>query len=179
MSRLMSREASKDQTTDKVETERTNYFSELERLFGEIDEPLIHTQRPINRVRKMTLKNQFPNNFMFKKNRLHASCDNNLPGALKNEIQQFQSKVEERGYILRRIPTIDILPPDKQKILKERKYRKQVFDSVANHFDTVIANEDMINNYSRTMMNIEHIGTDPKYHTKLKVSGSPLTRRGT
>ena len=41
MSRLMSREASKDETTDKVETERTNYFSDLERLFGEIDEPLI------------------------------------------------------------------------------------------------------------------------------------------
>lgn len=28
------------------------------------------------------------------------------------------------------------------------------------------------------MINIEHIGSDPKYFTKLKISGSPLTRRG-
>ena len=64
----------------------------------------------------MTLKNQFPNNYMFRMNRLHASCENNLPKMLKADIQDFQNKVEGKGYLLRRIPTIDIYPSDKEKV---------------------------------------------------------------
>lgn len=40
---MMSGEVSKDESTEKIETERTNYFSDLGRIFGEIDQPLIQT----------------------------------------------------------------------------------------------------------------------------------------
>ena len=53
---------------------------------------------------------------MFRMNRLHASCENNLPKMLKADIQDFQNKVEGKGYLLRRIPTIDIYPSDKEKV---------------------------------------------------------------
>jgi len=69
---------------------------------------------PPNRVEKMTLKNLYRDRNLQRLNRMHASLNNNLVKKVKTEIDDYVQSLNEQGLILRRIPTIDILPVDKE-----------------------------------------------------------------
>ena len=46
---------------------------------------------------------------------LHASYKNNMLGDLIQDLDDYTKKLKEEGYILRRIPSIDIDPVDRQR----------------------------------------------------------------
>ena len=69
-------------------------------------------------VEKMTLKNVCHNSLMKggtlegKLRRAHASFDNNMPLAVRNDVNTYVQKMRAEGYFLRRMPSVDLLPPD-------------------------------------------------------------------
>ena len=45
--------------------------------------------------------------------RAHASHDNNMPLAVRNDVNAYVQKMKAEGYFLRRMPSVDLLPPDR------------------------------------------------------------------
>ena len=70
-----------------------------------------------NKVMKITSKNIYLHkDFTLKRGKmLHASYKNNMLGDLIQDLDDYTKKLKEEGYILRRIPSIDIDPVDRQR----------------------------------------------------------------
>ncbi len=51
---------------------------------------------------------------------MHGSVDNDLITAVKADIKEYEKNVFAQGYYMRRIPTIDILPIDKEARKRDR-----------------------------------------------------------
>lgn len=80
---------------------------------------------PPNRVEKMTLKNLYRDKHLQKTNRMHASLNNNLTLQVKNEINEYVQEVEAKGYIVRRIPSVELMPHDKEYEIQLANRRKK------------------------------------------------------
>ena len=72
------------------------------------------SERPINRVMKMSLKHVYPNKKLCKINHMHASVDHNLPKQVRKDISDFEARAFKKGFEVKRIPSIDINPVDHQ-----------------------------------------------------------------
>ena len=81
----------------------------------------------------MTYKNLYHNKELRKINRLHASMDCNLPKLVRHDIQNFIDKVTQEGYIFRRIPSVTLLPIDKERIQLDKIKRANIFNIVRAH----------------------------------------------
>ena len=99
-------------------------------FFGGLKENLVVRQkkRPHSakhkRCQKMKPMNLYANHSLQKRNHLHASLDdgnykNNLPDAVRGEIMTLIKNVMRKGYIFRRVPSVDLLPVDKERLKKK------------------------------------------------------------
>ena len=61
---------------------------------------------------------------------MHASLNNNLTMKVRNEINDFVEEVEGQGLIVRRIPSVDLLPEDKEYQIRLNKKRERAFKQV-------------------------------------------------
>ena len=104
-------------------------FSEALRTIYRADCKRSRSARPINRAEKMTLKNIYQNK------RICASFDNNLPRAIRDDVQNFIVNLKREGYIMRRLPSININPKDLQKIRKIKKDKKQALNQLGEYFE--------------------------------------------
>ena len=97
-------------------------FSDALKHIYRMENKKARSERPKNRVEKMTLKD------VYKNKRVNASFDNNLPAAVRQDLQQFVDNLRKEGFVMRRIPTIDIYPKDRQKLRKERIKKKMILN---------------------------------------------------
>lgn len=74
-----------------------------------------HSQKPINRIEKWTLKNIYPNRRMQRIGRMNASLENNLPKAVREDVNDYETKMRAKGFLIRRIPSIDLEIVDKER----------------------------------------------------------------
>lgn len=58
---------------------------------------------------------------------MHASMNNNLSKQVREEINEYVRDVENQGFIVRRVPTVELLPEDKEyEVLLERKRQRAI-----------------------------------------------------
>ena len=66
-------------------------------------------------ISKMTIESLYRNKKLRKVNYFHASHENDLPRFLKEEVNHLVAKMQEKGKKLKRIPSVDLLPRDREK----------------------------------------------------------------
>ena len=94
-------------------------------------------RQPGTRVEKMTLKDVCPNAFIgpgSKLKRAHASFDNNMPLAVRNDVDAYVQKVRAEGYFLRRMPSVDLLPIDLERRRTDKEKKKQALGELNQYF---------------------------------------------
>jgi hypothetical protein len=61
---------------------------------------------------------------------MHASLNNNLTLKVRNEINDFVNNVEDKGYTIRRIPSVELIPLDKEYAVRLARKREKAFKKV-------------------------------------------------
>ena len=64
--------------------------------------------------------------------------DLNLPKLFRNQMKILTDKVTEEGFILKRVPSIDLEPVDKERELRNRKDKVDVFQQVSGYLENKI-----------------------------------------
>ena len=111
------------------------------KLFDGLQETLLEKQRKRphstrrRRCPRMKLMNLYANKQLQKRNHLHASLDDgnyryNLPDVVRGEIMSLISNVVQKGYIFRRVPSVDLLPVDREKVKKKEVKLEGVYKKV-------------------------------------------------
>ena len=77
----------------------------------------------------------YPTKTLQRKNNFHASLDRNLPKLFRKQIKTLTDKVKEEGFILNRVPSIDLEPIDKERELLKQKDKVDVFQQVSGYLD--------------------------------------------
>ena len=67
--------------------------------------------------------------------RIHASHGNNLLGDVKDEVNQYVHDMTIKGFLVRRIPTVDILPTDTQRVRNIEKHKQLQLKKLGKNFD--------------------------------------------
>ena len=89
-----------------------------------------------NKATKITLKNIYlEHDFSLRKGmHLHASFRNNIPGDLIQDLDEYTRKLKEEGYILLRVPSINIDPVDKQRQQRAKTRQLRVFNKLSKFY---------------------------------------------
>ena len=68
---------------------------------------------------------------------LHASFRNNIPGDLIQDLDDYTKKLKQAGYILMRVPSINIDPVDRQRQLRAKSRQQRVFDKLSKFYEKI------------------------------------------
>lgn len=88
-----------------------------------------------SRIGKMTIGSLYKSKKLKKVNYFHASYENDLPRFLKEEVNQLVMKVQEKGKLLKRIPSVDLMPMDREKEEQIRDKQVHVLSRIKSYFD--------------------------------------------
>ena len=106
----------------------------------------------------MTMGSLYKNKNLRKVNYFHASYENDLPRFLKEEVNQLVAKMQEKGKQLKRMPSVDLLPRDREKEERLREKQMTVLNRIKSYFDNA---EQKITQQAT----IEHKPLDSKFNS--------------
>lgn len=108
--------------------DRAMFLDALKQIFR-ADYKRSRSARLQTHAEKMTLKD------IYRDRKMCASHDNNLPRAIKDDIDQFVASLRREGYIMKRLPSVNINPKDLQKIRRKRREKKLALNKLGDFFD--------------------------------------------
>lgn len=66
--------------------------------------------------------------------KLHASFDNNMPYALRKDLNDYIKQLQTEGLQLKKMPDVEIYPTDRELIEKGNKRVQQAYREIAKKF---------------------------------------------